>query len=828
MAEKDPKDAAKEFERLQKLATLLNKKLSSFNLDALKKDAVLVSELLGKWEEEFEASTSSVESMASSFQDVVRQIQKGNKGIRDTTSSFNKLTSLASDLSNHYRGIDKLTKKQLESIEKQAMVERKRLEIAYDTLEQEKQSIIAERKKGNQTASQLSQLKKIKAAQNEIEGTINGQNTAFEDLLVNARNFADVEDQINKKTGALEGIFDGLGKAFPGMANKLGLDEAQEKMREVASDPSISGMSGQMKILGAGAKTFGKNLMASLGPAALIAFAIQQIVEAMQMLDSGTGDMAKNMNITYEQALKVNGQLGTMADMSMDSALTTKKLGETLQVVNQELGTSGMISEENLKVFTKLREQAGMTNEEIMGMQKMTMVMGGTLEGNVEEFQAAAKIATYQKGIALNTKTLMADMSKLSKATQLSTAGGAKGMAQMMVAAKAVGLEMSKVENIADGLLNFEQSIESELSAELLTGKNINLEKARQAALNNDLKTVAEEINKQVGSAAEFSKMNRIQQEAMAKAAGMSREELAGMLYEQEALKAVGKDLNAQERDAYEAAKQKYGAEKAAKMLKEGQLDNMVKQQSLQDRFNQSVEKLKEVFVRLAEPVLAILDPIMQIVEALTPLVNVVLRPIINGFKAIGESIKTYIVEPLNGVKSIFSGIMDLFSGDFEEGFKKIGNGILKMVLTPFQALLNGAISMINSSIDVLNYVPGVNIKPISPIDLSSMVAFAEGGIVNGPTNALIGEAGSEAVVPLDQFYAKFDTLNTGIQTTNQLLGSGKGGASNTVTSSNSDETKRTNQLLQQLINVISQGQDISIDGQKIASALKLGARQIQ
>jgi hypothetical protein len=76
---------------------------------------------------------------------------------------------------------------------------------------------------------------------------------------------------------------------------------------------------------------------------------------------------------------------------------------------------------------------------------------------------------------------------------------------------------------------------------------------------------------------------------------------------------------------------------------------------------------------------------------------------------------------------------------------------------------------MVNGSIDMLNYIPGVDIKPIAPIDLAGMVAFADGGIVNGPTNALIGEAGSEAVVPLDEFYAKLDTLNTGVQTTNQL-----------------------------------------------------------
>ena len=75
-------------------------------------------------------------------------------------------------------------------------------------------------------------------------------------------------------------------------------------------------------------------------------------------------------------------------------------------------------------------------------------------------------------------------------------------------------MELSKVDDIAGSLLNFESSIKDELAAELLIGKNINLEKARQAALNNDLETVATEIAKQAGSAAEFGEMNRIQQDA--------------------------------------------------------------------------------------------------------------------------------------------------------------------------------------------------------------------------------------------------------------------------------------------------------------------------
>ena len=120
-------------------------------------------------------------------------------------------------------------------------------------------------------------------------------------------------------------------------------------------------------------------------------------------------------------------------------------------------------------------------------------------------------------------------------------------LAKAVQTAKQFGMELSNVDGIAGSLLNFEQSISNELEAELLLGKNINLEKARQAALNNDLATVAEEVAKQAGSAAEFTAMNRLQQEALAKAVGMSREDLAKSLQSREILaKLGGKDADMQ------------------------------------------------------------------------------------------------------------------------------------------------------------------------------------------------------------------------------------------------------------------------------------------
>jgi hypothetical protein len=88
--------------------------------------------------------------------------------------------------------------------------------------------------------------------------------------------------------------------------------------------------------------------------------------------------------------------------------------------------------------------------------------------------------------------------------------------------------------------LNLKTSIENELSAELLTGKALNLERARGLALNGDSVGAAKEMLAQVGSAADFQNMNAIQQEAIAKAIGMSTDDLANSLVTQENLSKLG------------------------------------------------------------------------------------------------------------------------------------------------------------------------------------------------------------------------------------------------------------------------------------------------
>jgi hypothetical protein len=369
-----------------------------------------------------------------------------------------------------------------------------------------------------------------------------------------------------------------------------------------AQNAKYAGMNGHLAVLGKGIKSMGSSLVQNLtNPITQATFIVTQLMDAFKAIDNGAGKLAKGMNISYGEALKVREQFAEIARSSDSTFVTTEKLSESYLAISQALGANVRISEKDLDTFTKLREQAGYTNEELIGINKISMATGKSVDDTVTGFMGAGKALAIQKGLSINIKQLMKETANVSNAIKLSLGATPEALAKAAVKVKELGINLDQADKIASSLLQFESSITAELEAELLTGKEINLENARYYALMGDIGSMAEEINKEIGGSAEFTKMNRIQQEAYAKAVGMSREELANSLVEQEALSKLGRSLTEEEKAAYEFAKQRYGEEKAAQMLGENQLDVMMDQASTQERFTAAVEKLKDVFVSIVD-----------------------------------------------------------------------------------------------------------------------------------------------------------------------------------------------------------------------------------
>ena len=77
-------------------------------------------------------------------------------------------------------------------------------------------------------------------------------------------------------------------------------------------------------------------------------------------------------------------------------------------------------------------------------------------------------------------------------------------------------------------------------------------------------------------------------------------------------------------------------------------------------------------------------------------------------------------------------------------------------MLSTATRIINGFISAINFAIDIINAIPGVNIKRLEKLNVPQM---AKGGVVDSATLAVIGERGKEAVLPLENNLEWLDKL---------------------------------------------------------------------
>lgn len=111
-----------------------------------------------------------------------------------------------------------------------------------------------------------------------------------------------------------------------------------------------------------------------------------------------------------------------------------------------------------------------------------------------------------------------------------------------------------------------------------------------------------------------------------------------------------------------------------------------------------------------------------------------------------------------NKFTSIGTSIANAISGAIRSGL----NGAISRI----ESIINGGISLINGAINLINKIPGVSIGKIGKLNLPRL---AKGGVLYGAQTVIAGEAGPEAIIPLDKLFAQMDKM------THTLVGAGGG-----------------------------------------------------
>ena len=469
--------------------------------------------------------------------------------------------------------------------------------------------------------------------------TLNMMLGNMDKILEGRRAELETQRDINDRMGVTGAIVTGIG----GIMQRLGLrsgifndamEEAQQTMHNMAEE-TIRGeksftrleiaLAGATKIAGG----FAKALSDPLIIVGKLADSFFDVDNAIQNLRRQTGQASTNF-------ASLNDKFASGVDVLTVASELTKEIG---------INATSIFSNQDLGRLAEAKNLLGLSGEQANNLALNARVSGNTLEGYQESI-----VASVNEYNSLNDSTIahgqvLQDVLNTSADIAMSLGGDAGRITKAAVAARALGLELSKVDRIASSLMDFESSIQNELEAQLLTGNSINLAKARELALNNKLGDLANELGRQGVDGVKFGKMNRIQQESLAKALGMSREELGKSLAVQMAQK---------------------GATEEAIAAARGMTVEQLRSASVQDKLNKLVDKLAQSFSPVLEILIPIVDGIASIAQPLAKgiaqvmkfasefgklgplvvglgglLVSQLFRPLITmGFKAIGSFFK--------------------------------------------------------------------------------------------------------------------------------------------------------------------------------------------
>ena len=328
-----------------------------------------------------------------------------------------------------------------------------------------------------------------------------------------------------------------------GSTDKI-LENSRKELKDLQSKKLLQeGIGGKLQGLSIISKNVGKSLMKNLNdPLTYIKIALDYSAQINKF--------QKSMGLSYLQAASLKGEMTEIAAASGNMAINSKKVSETFSALNQQFGTASTtlatMFPEVVEEATKLQHLMGLSAKSTAEFAKMAIVSGKPLKDIKEDTIGAVKAAEAETGARLNIKEVMEATGQVSGQIKAQLAANPEAIAKAVAVAKQFGMELKDIEATSKSLLQFESSIEAELKAELLTGKQLNLEKARLAALTGDYETLAREINEQVGTFADFSQMNVLQQDALAASLGMTSDGLSEQLLKKANLVELAQEARAE------------------------------------------------------------------------------------------------------------------------------------------------------------------------------------------------------------------------------------------------------------------------------------------
>ena len=466
------------------------------------------------------------------FRDLSRLERSAADGMLDILDGSRKIVDVQKDITRNSR------------LRKQATLDLKILQDGELVREKDKSKIIAK------TAAQTTEADKARLDQ------IDAEEDLMDILKQRIQGSKDLEKSLNQQNDLLGKGETSLKKTLTGTA-------------DILDKVGLKGLAKPIHAAGEAARVAAQKLVAEMILLAAVTSGLK--------FDQQVANFSRDMGITRSEASELRREMTRIANDSGRFSINSADTGKALANLQKQFGTVGNVLRNDIvEEMAVLGKLTNMSAESQGNFARFANISGKSARTITLETRRAVVNAEQEKGLRVDINKTLDEAGKINGQIAAQLGGNVTKIASAITVAKQFGMTLQQVAQAGAALLNFETSIGNELEAELLIGKQINLEKARLAALTGDYETLTKEINANVGDFGDFTKMNVLQQQALAKSVGMTADELSDVLLKNENIE----QLAAEARLA--------GDEDLAKQLE---------RRSAQEKFTDAVDKMKQLFV---------------------------------------------------------------------------------------------------------------------------------------------------------------------------------------------------------------------------------------
>jgi len=370
---------------------------------------------------------------------------------------------------------------------------------------------------------------------------------------------------------------------------------------------SMGGIAGAFGKSGFGAALMNKEVSGTQKILALSELSFKYIVQALLRASANVVKLQRALGISKDNAKDLQESFLAIQVNSEKAYISSLRLNEAFTSLSSQTGLVADFSDDTLENFVFLTKQLGMSNAEASKMTMLFALQGkstGEIYSNIDD---TVNAFNKQNRTGISLRAIYKDIATASSSMVVSLGMSTGLLTEVALQAERLGLSLASTEQIMDGLLNFEKSIESELAFQLVTGREINLNKARGLALANDYNGVLAEIGNQEEILNAFATDNRVAQQLAADALSISKEQLAEMVLKSEYQNLLKDDFI-----------EKYGEQNYLAM----------EELSAQEELNMALEKMQSALGDLAIKALPIVEAITGMLSS-TKALKIVLGAIV-------------------------------------------------------------------------------------------------------------------------------------------------------------------------------------------------------